>query len=47
MQPIRTVSVNVKIHYKFHLQGTNEILRLFIGLQGMQHAGGKLLDMVK
>jgi hypothetical protein len=28
-------------------QGTNEILRLFVALQGMQHAGKQLKELVK
>ena len=35
------------VRFYFHLQGTNEILRMYIALTGMQHAGKHLQELVK
>ena len=36
-----------KIGFAFISQGTNEILRMYIALAGMQHAGKHLQEIVK
>ena len=42
------IDANIKKNWIFFIsQGTNEILRMYIALAGMQHAGKHLQEIVK